>query len=229
MYSSLAKALNTYSDQKGTTLNACGEDDIDTINDLIDRGYRYLAASPTFSGPSYDEVNSEGGQVSSLIQFNPLKIEWDNIKSEVPTLVEKDADCDTAITEKEYGFKVESDSYFHADKINWLGGSFGKGVYFDGITINSQDTKEGEFYVYTSSDLELYALNTASGIVVNDSAGRTLVSFVSGHIYAQVDVRVKGDSRCAKIEGVYDSGVFDNGFPGYIHENYPPAMGGGGC
>jgi len=188
-YMSLASALNEY---PANEVVNCKD-----IGDLVARGYRYVSVKDGGGAGTY--TYQDGNLSHGQLVKPPDTLQWDKFKDEIPTLLEKNATCDGAQNSIEYGFKWE-DSYFHAEKVNWFGGSVGKPVFFEKIGINKKNPTKG-FEVKTNSDVTLVEINSSKAVFVGTSDDKPIVAFENGEIFTYVDVEVRGSSQAAKIFG----------------------------
>jgi len=217
---SLAKALHTYGEEKASKIPKGGGDcstaDMEKIQDLMNRGYRYISVKP--GGFTADEIENE----SSRPQL--LKLEeasWATAKSNIPFQSYLDDTCSDPeqTTDDKYGWHFK-DTYFYSEKFTWYDGSFGRNVYFEGMKINEKNAADGEIEIYLDANLQEYNLGNG-GLVIVGANNDPIVEFDGRNIISYVKVEVNGSADTANIYGKGKSSrsidinaTYDNNFEG---------------
>lgn len=221
-YMSLAKALHTYGEDVAAKIGDgnCSDQEIDEMNDLFDRGYRFfhLAEGATTT----DELDLSSKPKKLKIK----KLEWDTVKEKIPYQTTLDPTCDDPEAEEgeeDYGWSSENDSYFYSETFSFFGGQFGKNVYFEGINMNEQSAYDGEIVINMDSNLSSYNLG-AEGYVVVGENGDPIVEFFGKDMVCYVDVHIDGKADAATLLGKGKSTPTIDFNPDYNND-----YDGGGC
>ena len=219
---SLAKALHTYGELKATKIPIaegadCTTADMEKIQDLMDRGYRYISTKPAEFGA--DEI--QGHRASQPLLLRLEEASWEKSKGNVPFQSHPDDACTdpTPTTDHPYPWHFKN-TYFYAEKFNWYNESFGRNVYFEGMKINERNATHGEIEVYLDSSLTEYNLGNGGLVIVGEN-DEPIVEFDGTNITAYVDVEVNGSADTANIYGKGSAGrsidinaTYDNNFEG---------------
>ena len=199
-YMSLAKALHTYGEDVATQIGKigdCSDKEIEEMNDLFDRGYRFfhLAAGST----STDELPLSSKPEKLKLE----KLEWDTIKKNIPYQTTLSPTCDEPEPEEgenDYGWSSENDSYFYSESFAFFGGRFGSNVYFEGINMNEQVAYDGEVVINMDDNLSSYNLGNGGYVVVGEN-GDPIVEFFGKDMVCYVDVHIDGKADAATLMG----------------------------
>tara|TARA_B100002019_G_C21274935_1_gene604954 strand:- start:25262 stop:25954 length:693 start_codon:yes stop_codon:yes gene_type:complete len=202
-YASLAQALEKYGDEKAKKIPAaegaeCGKAEQDKIQDLYDRGYRFIdLEAGSFSA---DELE---GVASKTYRLKPELSEWDDVKSRIPyqTKQKSVTNCADPKPEhiKDYGWAFKG-NYFYSEKFEFFGGSFGKNVFFEGLSMNKRNASEKEIKIKLDSEMQQYNLGNGGDVIVGEN-GEPIVEFNGMDIVSYVDVEIIGNSDSAYIKG----------------------------
>ena len=214
-YMSLAQALYTYGDKKATKIPSqddakCNKQDLETIQDLVDRGYKYLGVEA--GGFSATEIEDSASS-PTLIKIGSA--EWEKLRDEIPYQSALDDACNDPeqTDEEKYGWAFK-DTYFYSETFNFFGGTFGKNVFFEGMNINLQSTTKNRLEVQLDDDLKSYNFGNDTTIIVGQD-GDPIIEFNGHDITCYVDVHIEGTSDCAKLDG---KGIATPGI--YVNQNF---------
>ena len=126
-YMSLAKALHTYGKSKATKIpqadgDKCSSADMNKIEDLMSRGYRYISVEP--GDFTADEVEH---QSSRPVLLKVEEASWSKSKGNIPFQSYLNDPCTdpTQSTEDQYGWHFK-DTYFYSESFSWYGGRRGR-------------------------------------------------------------------------------------------------------
>ena len=200
-YMSLAHALYDYGDKIAKKIQSrdddgCDAEDLEDIQDLIDRGYRYIGVKAGNNSTVEIEDSSSKPEFINTSDDHLDETPFQTMPGDTCTDPEK-------LEEDPYGWTFE-ETYFYSEKFNFFGAEFGKNVYFESMginTYNSNPPSDGELEVYIDgTELEEYNYGDDHTIIVN-TAGDPIIEFNGQDITCYVDVHFKGSSDCAKIKG----------------------------
>ena len=201
-YMSLAKALHTHGKEVAKKIPAadgapCGEKELKKIQDLVDRGYRYIHARE--GAASAEEIERSA---SKPIRLKPEGSEWKTVKKEVPHQVtpQLGTTCNAPAPKfgsEEYGFSFH-DSWFYAKDFSLFGGRFGKKVFFEGMKINSKNADTGKVAIHLDSGMQSYNLGK-DGVVIVGQEGLPIVEFDGNTIKSHVDVEIRGTANACEL------------------------------